>query len=783
MMMGGYLSTEVNLPLTDRERIVLELVADGMSNRQIAEHLVLSPTTVKWYIKQIFNKLGANRRTQAVKIASELHLVNDQSVEHDSKPSIPTPVTELVGREREMEEIIDLLRSSTVRLVTILGPGGIGKTRLAIEIAQGQVKQSPGQVCFVSLDSVSSLSGLIQAVAASIRFQFHGQLETGQQLLYGLRNRNLLLVMDSLEHLSEAGRFISKMLLAAPGLKILATSRERLNLSGETIYPLQGLDYPKTTSQNKDYAAFILFMNIARFSQPAFEPGSDYVLSIGNICQLVEGMPLAIELAARWIDLLTPEQIAEEISQGLSILQTNIQDIPERHRNIRAVFDRSWQLLSVNEREVFKKLSVFRGGFDRAAAEYVADANLFVLSTLVDKSLLMRVGVDRFKPHELVRQFALEKLRKNFDEYQDALQRHYQYYASLMEHYESEIKTDVSTLSASVLRTFNDFDNILLGWDQAMASASIPEVVNYGFNLNLCFTARGLTSIGINKFKQVLDLFDAHSDMVKPADRVRVTTFLGWSLLNQANYEQALNVLENAAEIIPFVDESHLTDVGLLQAFWGWSLYLNEKVEDSRSRAQKGLKTCRAANFDFGILMCLSILGEIEHAEGSPAKAYDYLYEALILSERAQDAFVIAFTFAHLGHVCCMLRKVDDAVDYLQRGLTFNRHTLNVIAILLTILGIAGVYEVRGQPDAALELFAILLYHPQYGGATSSIVEPAKRILLSQLQSRLPENQIDDIMEKAKHSQLSSCYLDPQFTVSPEIVDQLLELLDRAATA
>ena len=411
----GHKKHRKHLLFTDRERTILLLVAEGMSNRQIAEHLTLSLTTVKWYVKQIFNKLGVHRRTEAVKMASDFHLMEITSSEYDPIPLTPTPLTPLIGRDNEISEIINLLNDPRARLVTIVGSGGIGKTRLVLEATRQLTIQRLGQVCFAALDSVDSLSGMIQAVASAIGFQFHGTLDIGRQLLIHLRNRKFFLLMDSFEHLLGVASYINEMLTAAPYLKILITSRARLNLSAETVYTLRGLAYPSNTDHAQDYAAFKLFMQIAHHSQPKFQPDSDDIFQICQICQLVEGLPLGIELAARWIDVLTPAQIADEIVKDIGILETTWQDLPKRHRSIRAVFEHSWQLLSDEEQVVFKKLCNFGSGFDRAAAEQVAGATLFMLSKLVDKSLLMRVEKDRFKLHELVRQFAQEKLQADVD--------------------------------------------------------------------------------------------------------------------------------------------------------------------------------------------------------------------------------------------------------------------------------------------------------------------------------------------------------------------------------
>lgn len=763
---------------TDREQTILLLVADGMSNREIADHLTLSPTTVKWYVKQIFHKLGANRRTQAVKMASDLNLIEIRSPEHDPMPGIPTPLTALIGREREVNEIINLLNELAVRLITILGAGGIGKTRLALEVAQRQARQIPGQVCFVALDSVISRSGMIQAVASAIGFQFHGSLDIERQLLVNLRNRKLILILDNFEHLLESAQLVNEMLIAAPRLKILTTSRERLNLSVEAVYSLQGLDYPTTANGAQEYAAFVLFMQVARYSQPVFQPDSDDVFHICRICQLVEGMPLAIELAARWIDMLIPAQIAEEIVKGVGILQTTRQDLAERHRSIRAVFERSWKLLSGYERGVFKKLCVFLGGFDRAAAEQVTSATLFTLSTLVDKSLLMRVGRDRFKLHELVRQFAQEKLQVDSDEYTLILHEHCRYYASLMECWEKNIKTGVSEIPNSLLEVQNNYDNILGGWHHALESSLMIDIGKYVFSISLSFQTRGLNSEAERTFAQALRLFDVRNSSASAPVRVRLMTHYGWFLLARGQLEQARQVLQDAMELTSMVDNSDAADVGILLGFLGWALYLNSQPDAGHERAKRGLAICQTANFQLGVWICFSILGEIEHGEGRYETAYHYHHEALTHAEEYQDLYGIIQSLAHLGCTCCALGKCDDALAYLRRGLTLMRTLLTLDNLFLMILGIAGVHEQRGQPDVALELLAFILHHPQYG---SPVLEPTVRVLLSQLRSRLSAEQINAVMERAKQGQLSSRYLDPHFTVSPELVDQLFEMLDEAA--
>lgn len=777
---GGYNADGVPLSFTERERTILLLVAEGLSNREIAQELYLSPTTVKWYLEQIFRKLGARRRTQAVKMASELHLLDKEPPEQAVAPGISTPLTAFIGRDREAGEIAHLLNDPDVRLVTILGAGGIGKTRLAVEVTNGQGPSMPGPACFVALDTVRSLSGLIQAVASAIGFQFHGTSDLGRQLLLGLRNRKLLLVMDNVEHLTKAGMFITQMLTAAPHLKILATSRERLNLSAETIYPLHGLDYPRGSGRPEEYAAFLLFMRIARYSQSAFRPDNDDVNQICRICQLVEGVPLAIELAARWIHLLTPQQIAEEISQGINIFQTTRQDLPDRHRSMRAVFEHSWQLLSSEEQDAFQKLSVFRGGFDRAAADQVTGATLFLLSALVDKSLLMWVGADRFKFHDLVRQFALEKLQIDAEQYALTLREHCRYYASIMARWEKEFKEDMSALGTRILGFHDDYDNIMAGWRHALDVPLMAEIGKYVFNISLSFTTHGLTLEAEQSFIQALRLFETHNLPADAFDRLRVMTHYSWFLVYTGQVKQARHVLEDAWRFAEIAEHSDDADVGLLLALLGLVLYLDGEPDAGRERAKQGLTVCQTVEFQFGVWSCLSFLGEMESSDGNYEAAYDYQKKALSYSEERKSIFNLPHNLGLLGWVCCVSGKIEEGLACLRRGLTINRDILSIDPILYTIFGIAELYEQRAQHDIALELLAIILHHPQYG--PSSPQQPFSgsmaRALRSQLQSQFSTDYIDSTMERAQHGRLSSHYLNPHFIVTPELIDRLFELLD-----
>jgi predicted ATPase/DNA-binding CsgD family transcriptional regulator len=379
--------------------------------------------------------------------------------------SLPPQSTPFVGRQQELADIAALLADSTCRLLTLLGPGGIGKSRLAIEAAVQQPAY-PNGVYFVWFQSLTSPDQIVSAIAESLGFAFYGQADPVQQLLHYLREKALLLVLDNFEHLLGGASLVSVMLTAAPQVKLLVTSREVLNLQEEWLYPVKGMPYPKGehTQPIEDYGAVRLFVQNARRAQPGFSL-TDEQEPVIRICQLVEGMPLGIELAAAWLRRLPASEIAREIERGLDILENPARNVPERHQSMRAVLEHSWKLLSEAEQAVFQKLAVFRGGFRREAAEAVTGATLRTLSALVDKSLLRVDANGRYDLHELVRQFAEDRLRASGEA--DAVRdRHSAYYLDFLAVREADIKGRRQLPALNEIRA--DADNVRAAWGRAL---------------------------------------------------------------------------------------------------------------------------------------------------------------------------------------------------------------------------------------------------------------------------------------------------------------------------
>ncbi len=338
--------------------------------------------------------------------------------------NLPTLSTPIVGRDVEVQQAIALLAQTDCALITLMGAGGIGKTRLAVEVAMLALASADGAVTFADgifyarLEAATSTDSLITAIADAVRLPSLGQEHPRQQLLDFLREKHMLLVLDNFEQLltddTDGAALVDALLGTAAHVKVLVTSRERLHLPSEHLIELDGLDYPRDGDSESDgdletKGAVQLFLQRARRIYPRFDFAHEKV-GVARICQMTQGMPLAIELAAAWVRTLSCKEIATRVEMNLDALAVTDPDLPERHRSVRAVMNYSWQLLSQAERNTFAALSVFRGGFDLDAAEVVARCSVPLLYALVDKSLLRRTPAGRYEMHELVRQFGEEKL-------------------------------------------------------------------------------------------------------------------------------------------------------------------------------------------------------------------------------------------------------------------------------------------------------------------------------------------------------------------------------------
>ena len=374
---------------------------------------------------------------------------------------LPRAATALIGRDEELAEIMGLLSTLHCRLLTLLGPGGIGKTRLAVEVASRMTFHFADGVYFVPLQALLAVEDIVPAVIDALPLQLTDNTDPELLLLKYLNDRHLLLVLDNFEHLLDGVELISRILNGTDQVQLLITSRERLNLQTEQTWPLRGLDVPEEIPDPAVLSSAVrLFDERARRVQPDFLLEAHWA-AVASICQLVDGIPLALELAASWVRALPCETIASEIKRSVDILTSSQRDLPERHQSMRAVFDHSWKLLSEDEHAVFCKLTVFHGGFTVEAAQEVAGASLRTLASLIDKSLLQLDDSGRYAMHELLRQYGDEQLEAA-GAGQSTRDAHRRYYAEFVCQRVDDLKGRRQIEAIAEINA--DFENVRAAW-------------------------------------------------------------------------------------------------------------------------------------------------------------------------------------------------------------------------------------------------------------------------------------------------------------------------------
>lgn len=418
-----------------------------------------------------------------------------------------------------MAEIGALLADPSCRLLTLTGPGGIGKTRLAMEMASHHRTFFPDGIFWVSLTYLSRIDDLLPAIAEATSFCFQQESRSlREQFLAYLCEKHaqqVLLVLDTVEHLLEGVDLIADMLAATTSWSILTTSREVLNLQEEWVRPIAGLAYPAAHAEGcaaGKYSAVQMFVERARRIRRDFELSEDEQ-GVRDICRLVEGMPLALELAAGWLGTLRPTDIAQEIQRNLDLLATRAHNLPERHHSMRSVFDSSWQLLPETDREVFQKLSVFRGGWTREAAESVAGAELSTLARLIDQLLVRRNMVGRYEVPELLRQYGAEHLEAA-GQTEAVQQRYLAYYLELLARRERDIKAHHQSAALDTIAA--DFENVRHAWHLAVHQKQVVALGKALESLHLFADMRG-------RSHDIVPLFQEAVEQSPPFSRLRAT--------------------------------------------------------------------------------------------------------------------------------------------------------------------------------------------------------------------------------------------------------------------
>jgi serine/threonine protein kinase len=641
--------------------------------------------------------------------ASEIITVPKHNLPHDSST--------FVGREAELEELDRLIKQPQNRLITIVAQGGMGKTRLSIQVAYQNINHFKDGVYLVELAPLSAVDNIVSAIAESTGYQFQGDgRDIKQQLMEYLQPKNLLLVLDNFEHLQEGSSLVLEILKQTPNIHMLVSSRQRLALQEEAVFTISGMEFPDLKSREDalTYSAVQLFVNNAKRVKPNFEIDDSNLEAVAHICQITQGMPLGIVLAASWISMLSPQEIVIELRQGIDILEDDVGEFPSRQRSIRVIMDYSWQQMSAPEQNAFMKLTVFRGGFIREAAQTIAGANLRLLMSLVNKAVLRRNTDDgRYVIHGLLRQYATEHLDESGLSEATKID-HAHYYANLLKDQIPLLKGKGQLKAITTIET--EQENIRVAWNHATdhKDHETIEAMLEGLHLYGIFRSWDVHAIEAFEYtRHVWDTYNHLDDKVNAKLAVRFGDEKRDSLPDlevalstaQANNDQLeiahlnrqLGVLfshqrsdqdpNNLPKGIDLLRASIKSYDTLKESFYRagamddlvWSLGLIGHKEERLELAHQVVDLRRNIGDDVGLARGSHGVASTQH---NSEQAITTLKEGLLISQKMGDRFSAAGSYGMMSIRNCYNGEFEIALDYAIKSLEI-AESLNIERIRL----------------------------------------------------------------------------------------------------
>ncbi len=629
---------------------------------------------------------------------------------------LPNETTPFIGRSHELAELARLLNDPTCRLITIAGLGGMGKTRLALRLAHTQATRMLHGAVMVNLTSIRTLDSFLSALAEGLHMPLMMQGTPRSQILDFLREKHLLLILDNVEQLiGIVSDFIAELTRTAADLKIVMTSRQRFNLRGEAVLALDGL--PVSGEFVGHAPAQSLFIETARRVR-----GDDLISQqpaqiVQRICELVQGMPLAIELAAAWARLLTIDELALEIANNLTGLESDTQREEERHRSLRAVFDYSWNLFSEQEKRVLMALSLFVGGFTRESAQAVAGASLPMLLGLSDKLLVQRQSSGRFALHEMLRQFLAEKLVASSDA--DRVSQTYtRYLVDYMQQRQLRLKTGEQP--ALLHEITQEIDNLHFAWDIAVqrGDRTVIRDLMPGFSL-----FHDLKS----NWRVVSNLLQSAEAVLDPAEVDLYGEWLSHLALAMSRLDQADRTAELANRCLALLSRSnpaHRSSIARALLALGYAEGLRGAHDAAFPLYEEALHLREALGDDWDYAQCLMRLAsghaheaQVDYHFGAERReqmlqklerAQAYARQALLISTRIGDPFLTARLQSLLAGTLLLeggSDKIGQAEELHLSNARFYENMDSLDGLCMTVNGLGNVAFTQQHFDQALPYY------------------------------------------------------------------------------
>ena len=617
--------------------------------------------------------------------------------ETQSVNNLPTQSTSFVGRNKELSQLVHQLSQPACRLLSLVGIGGVGKSRLAVQGAYELLKADPfgDGIYFVQLDALTQVELMPSTVAESLGAHLGSQDAEIDQLIHYIGTKELLLILDNFEHLIDGAALISELLQHCPHLKVMVTSREPLNLAEEWHFPLKGLALPDENLQaDARYAdAVQLFIQRATQVQLSFELTPDDVRHVLKLCHFVAGSPLALELAAVWTKVLSPEALIRELERSLDILSGAARNRSERHVSLRVVFERSWALLSSQEQTTLKNLSVFRGGFTRAAAVEVAGASLATLASLVDKSLLKPLASGRYERHPLLYQYTREKLEADRANLKDMQERHFSYFLAIAERAEPLLNGPEQKTCLEKLE--QDHENFRAALARVLEIKAADKALNLSGALWWFWYIRGYYTEGRNWLDSALAL----SPLALPQAQARALKGVGSIAVQQGDYDLGRKALSASLSIFRKLKQPHdvaasLNNLASISYHLGDYLVAANHFEEAATIFEALGDKRRTAGVLCNLGRAILELGDLEKVRIISEKS-------LRITQDVADEGLTARTLIDIGRFETVLGNYPLARSLFERGLNGSRELGYKISIIDALLWFGDLERREGKLNQA----------------------------------------------------------------------------------
>lgn len=679
-------------------------------------------------------------KVQAGNVAAEVRPGPDRLA---TAPPLPRPQTPFLGRDEEMARIAERLDHPDCRLLTLVGPGGVGKTRLALQTAREKGAEFRQGAVFAPLAAADTAAGLLAAVAGSLGLTFPPKVQQAEarqkHLLQFLRGRELLLVLDNYEQLLPEMGLILALLEKALEVTLLITSRQPLNLRAEWLLDVPGLAYPgpeeasaAPVDQLLAYEAPHFFLRAAsRQGKGDLPPGMVHALL--RLCRLVDGTPLALELAAATVRDHSPELIAATVARTLDFLETTMADVPPRHRSLRAVFEHSWELLSPGQQRALSRLSCFRGGFTAHAAAEVAGADETLLDALIARSLV-RGEKERYDLHELVRQFAAEKLAAQPDVEADVRDRHSSYYTTLAREQGDRLS---SYQAAEAVATFRrEVDNVRAAWrraveriDRGRLTSALPALSRFYELLSMADEGGAAmdAALAVARSEPALpwlvdllaarahfhNLQIAHDEALQAArEAIALAEENGWqertaaahlrlgeAHLRQGFHERAFPHLEKALSLARARDEPHL----LIAVLRTHAAALEGRADQTGvvPNLAEALEIAQELGDPWSAARIWRHLGSIAAHDGDYEQSRDHYRKALVRFRRLGDRSGESGIYNNMGAGFLAQGRYAEAREQLAAALQLRRELGDLRAASISLINLGNLAGMQGDFGAA----------------------------------------------------------------------------------